>query len=413
MSDDECKALLFRAKWGDKPKCPNCDSDNSCYIKTRKVYKCKDCKRQYSLKQGTIFERTKLPLKTWYAAIFLFISNKRGISSIQLSKNIGVEQRTAWLMLHKLRESLKDENGQVLSGIVEVDEAFCGARKGRDKRVAAKDYERKELRIEMQAEGQKEKQTRLRKEKDKLEDKGIKPPKRVNKYEIIRQQLPLEKRLMFEDKRTRMLEYQPFFYAKNIFGMIERDTKMVNVYGKEEVFKRGRIVLVKLGRHKGEITQKNVMKELKKYVTKNSVVMTDECPAYKKVVKNYFSQHYTVQHTIKKEKENDDKEEKKEKGETRKKGVQYVTKDNESGLEVTTNRIENVWKHFKRMENGTYIQFSWKYTDRYLNEFSYRWNNRDLPVFQLFNDLLGKSMSNSISHKKLFSTEDDYSFIAA
>lgn len=414
-TEEKCTELLIQQRWGEAPICPNdnCGSDQKFYyLAKRKVFKCSCCKKQFSIRYKTIFANSNVSLYKWFMAIYYFSNHTKGISSVQLAKDVGVTQKTAWLMLHKIREAVKDANDTILDGIVEVDEAYCGARLGRDKRVAARRFEKMEQRIVMDAEGKNEKRSRIRKEKNNYEKNGTPIPDREDLYMKCMTEMSHAERIQFQDKRTRMKAFQLLNYKKNIFGIIERDVTGVNVYGKERIFRKGRIVLFKLGRQKGEVCEKNVLDILTKMVDEKAIVMTDECTAYKNLNK-YFEAHHTILHSKKnnKKKKNEEKKDD-EKAKTKKKGVEYVIEDEKTGLQITTNRIENVWNQFKRTEEGTFIHWSWKYTDRYLNEISYRWNTQSLPVSRKFLGLLNKALCASITRNDLYKTDGSYYYFA-
>ncbi|NVK65698.1 MAG: IS1595 family transposase [Flavobacteriales bacterium] len=135
-SDEACIQYLEHKRWNGKPKCPSCgNSKDNWFITTRKVYKCSDCRKQFSVIQGTIFQSSKIGLRSWFYSIFL-LTTYPGYPSTRLAKRIGVQQRTAWLMLQKIRETMRDENSKkVLSGIVECDEAYLGSKPRRDLRL--------------------------------------------------------------------------------------------------------------------------------------------------------------------------------------------------------------------------------------------------------------------------------------
>lgn len=120
-----CHQYIAKQRWSDGIiECAFCDNDNAYVFKDGMTYKCRKCKKQFKATTGTIMENTKLPLINWLIAIHL-ITYKKGISSVQLAKSIGVTQKTAWHMAHKIRESMGEDTGK-LSGTVEVDEAFIG-----------------------------------------------------------------------------------------------------------------------------------------------------------------------------------------------------------------------------------------------------------------------------------------------
>jgi transposase-like protein len=110
--------------------CPKCQTKKCYYISERKLYECADCRHQVSVTAGTIFHKTRTPLHIWFWAIFLVTSDKRGISSLGLSKMLGITQKKAWLMLQKIRKAMahREERYQ-LAGLVELDESFFGATK--------------------------------------------------------------------------------------------------------------------------------------------------------------------------------------------------------------------------------------------------------------------------------------------
>jgi transposase-like protein len=128
-----CRDYLELLRWPNGLQCAykDCDHDKIFRFSNGKVYKCAKCERQFSIRVGTIFEDSKVPLKKWFAAIYLITSHKKGISSIQLSKDIGVTQKTAWYMNHRVRHSLGwGEPEEKLSGTIEADETFIGGKEG-------------------------------------------------------------------------------------------------------------------------------------------------------------------------------------------------------------------------------------------------------------------------------------------
>lgn len=128
-----CREYLELFRWPEKITCPykNCGHDKVNKYSNGKTYKCAKCRKQFSVKVGTIFHDSKIPLAKWYAAIYLITSHKKGISSIQLAKDIEVTQKTAWYMNHRVRHSLGwDIPEEKLTGIVEADEHFVGGKEG-------------------------------------------------------------------------------------------------------------------------------------------------------------------------------------------------------------------------------------------------------------------------------------------
>jgi len=121
-----CKAYLAQSRWGNEPSCPHCGNVGA-YI-TNRGYKCKakECGKKFSVTTGTIFENTKISLRTWFAAMYLCTAHKKGISSLQLCRDLNLTQKTAWFVLHRIREMLLSNQQEQLSGTVEMDETYVG-----------------------------------------------------------------------------------------------------------------------------------------------------------------------------------------------------------------------------------------------------------------------------------------------
>ena len=127
-TEEKCWNYLESLRWSEGIICPFCKSEKHYHFKESHTYKCKDCKKKFNAKIGTIFENTKIPLKKWFLAIYIATSHKKGISSCQLSKDISVTQKTAWFILHRIREMLKIKAPRMLDDMVEVDETYIGGR---------------------------------------------------------------------------------------------------------------------------------------------------------------------------------------------------------------------------------------------------------------------------------------------
>jgi transposase-like protein len=127
---DADRALNFMAsvRWPDgNVACPCCHKSNTAFLSTRRLWKCRDCHKQFSAKVGTIFEDSALGFDKWLPAFWMIVNAKNGISSCELGRALGVTQKTAWFMLHRIRLAMQDEQtGGKLSGEVEVDETFIG-----------------------------------------------------------------------------------------------------------------------------------------------------------------------------------------------------------------------------------------------------------------------------------------------
>lgn len=131
-TEEKCRAFLVRQRWDGCPKCPYCGSEKWYIIENGKRFKCgnSDCYKKYSVTVGTVFHASNIPLTTWFPAMYIISAHKKGISSIQLAKDLGVTQKTAWFMLHRIRESLKDKGSDLLTGVVEVDETYMSRKYG-------------------------------------------------------------------------------------------------------------------------------------------------------------------------------------------------------------------------------------------------------------------------------------------
>lgn len=141
--EETCKAYYEQARWGGNVACPHCGSLK--IYRTNRGYKCgeKECAKKFSLTVGTIFENSKIPLRTWFAAMYLCTTSKKGVSSVQLAEQLGITQKTAWFVLSRIRTMLNDntDNNEQLSGMVEVDETYIGGKeknKSKSKRAANK-----------------------------------------------------------------------------------------------------------------------------------------------------------------------------------------------------------------------------------------------------------------------------------
>lgn len=312
-NSEACRNYLVQMRWNGIPTCTKCgNSHNNYYLKTRQVYKCSSCRKQFTVLQGTIFQCTKAALEDWFFAIFLFVEGKGkdGMATTKLARRIGVQQRTAWLMLHKIRETMKDENmKRVLSGIVECDEAYIGSKPGRDLRLR----------------------------------------KRMYDYTALHEK-----------------EYE---HLKAVFGVIDRYS--------------GQIVLRKFGWNRNCLTTEVACHLLKKHVTTISTVNTDAHPSY-----SSLDVHFHSHHVIRKKREV-----------TRKKRKVMIESYVDGKKHV--NGIENVWCHLQKMEKAVYFHFSYKHTNRYLDEFAFRWNRREVSVGQKMMDVFSGAFGVTITYNEL------------
>src|SRR3954469_19745317 len=135
-TEEACRTALFAMRWREGLTCPACGGRGFCALTTRKVFQCNRCKRQLSRTAGTVFQDTKLPLVTWFAAVYQLTQSKGGISSIELARRLGVRRPTAWLVKHKLMRAMaaREAGKPKLAGRVEVDDAYLGGERQGGKR---------------------------------------------------------------------------------------------------------------------------------------------------------------------------------------------------------------------------------------------------------------------------------------
>jgi transposase-like protein len=126
--ESECRAYMEQMRWNGKPVCPHCGEHKPYKLADGKTYRCraKTCKKDFTVTVGTVFENSKVPLSTWIAATYVLSAHKKGISSCQLARDLGITQKTAWFVLHRLRLLLDDNEPEPMDQIVEVDETYVG-----------------------------------------------------------------------------------------------------------------------------------------------------------------------------------------------------------------------------------------------------------------------------------------------
>ncbi len=124
-------------RWPDGIKCPRCSSAKISRIVKRDTFDCDECRYQFSVRVNTIFHDSPLPLWKWFPAVFMMIQARKGVSSNQLKRTLGVSYKTAWYLTHRIRKAMQEMNAIKLFGTVEVDETYVGG-KNRGKGIAAK-----------------------------------------------------------------------------------------------------------------------------------------------------------------------------------------------------------------------------------------------------------------------------------
>lgn len=278
--EDSCRQYLEHLRWPDGVRCPRCQSDKISRIVKRNQFDCDSCRYQFSVRVGTIFQDSHLPLRKWFLAVFLICESRKGISANQLKRMLKVHPKTAWYLCHRIRAAMKDEGAELLSGIVEVDETYVGG---------------------------------------KVRGKG---------------------RGYTGNKAT-------------VVGAIERGGKL-------------RV------RHVKGSDRKTLHGFIRETVHDNAeAIYTDEWSPYKGIA-DENTRHETVNHSA----------------------DEWVCGD------VHTNTVESAWSLFDRAVIGSYHKVSHKHLAAYLDEFAFRFNNRENPY--LFRDtLLRLIKGDALPFKKL------------
>lgn len=125
---DTCTTFMAQMRWPEGVTCPYCEGKAVSYVSSRRIWKCmaKECHKQFSVKVGTVMEDSPIKLDKWLAAIWMITNAKNGISSYEIHRALGVTQKTAWFLLHRIRLAMQSGTFEKLSGQVEVDETYIG-----------------------------------------------------------------------------------------------------------------------------------------------------------------------------------------------------------------------------------------------------------------------------------------------
>jgi len=288
FSDQEnCLNYLVarRPEWANGVVCPTCGSDKVSFLKNQLRWQCSvhHAKRQFSVKVGTIFEESPIGLDKWLAAMWMILNCKNGISSCEIARALGVTQKTAWFMLHRIRLAQQGKNGGKMSGEIEVDETFIGG-KARNMHVAQR--------------------------RRRITGTGTK------------------------DKTA-------------VIGILERGGKV-------------RTSVVPNRR------KKTLQAEVRNHVEAGSALYTDFLLSYDGLAGDYA--HQVVDHA-----------------------VEYVNGN------AHTNGLENYWSLLKRCISGTYVSVEPFHLFRYLDEQSFRYNNRKMTDGERFDigvrEIMGKRLT--------------------
>jgi len=295
-TEEKCVDFLIQQRWGNEIVCPKCGTVG---IKAYKLasgrMKCAECRNPFTARMGSVFEDSKVPLQKWFFAIYLCTSLKKGVSSIQLAKYLGVTQKTSWFMLQRIRYVFENGTFEKLKGAVEMDEAYIG---GADKNK----HHSKKLKT--------------------LTGKGAQG---------------------FGSKNSK----------SPVVGMVERGGQLRAVVTKDT----GSATLMNLAR---------------KYIDIEATVYTDEHMPYRTLPKLGFK-HESVNHGVK----------------------EFV-----NGM-ASTNSAESFWSHLKRGINGIYHHVSPKHLQKYCDEYSYRWNTRDMTDTERFEEWFTRVNGKRLMYRSL------------
>lgn len=290
---DVAHQYVVNARWSDGVECPYCKGKEHSYITTRRTWQCKSCKKRFTVKVGTIFEDSPIGLDKWLAVVWMIANAKNGISSCEIARAIGVTQRTAWFMLHRVRAAMQSGTFEKLSGDVEADETYIGG-----KAENMHEWKRKEA--------------------------GIVGRGTVGKAIV--------------------------------FGLLERNAGDKTSRVKTKVVKNTK--------------KKTLQPEIRNNVEKESNLFTDALKSYQGMEEEFI--HQSIDHA-----------------------TEYV-RDN-----VHTNGIENYWSLFKRSLRGTYVSCDVSHLFRYLDEQSFRFNNRRDSDSMRFDLVLSMVAGKRLTYEQL------------
>jgi transposase-like protein len=127
-TDEKCREILTKLRWPAGVECPRCKSKRIAWIKNNKQFDCAECEHHFSVKAGTIFNDSHLPLTTWFTAVVLLVEARKGMSANQIKRTIGVSYKTAWYLCHRIRAAMKEAEKPMLDGTVEMDETYVGGK---------------------------------------------------------------------------------------------------------------------------------------------------------------------------------------------------------------------------------------------------------------------------------------------
>ena len=315
-------------RWGSKAKCAYCGSENVGKRNKDMRFHCKSCNKSFSVTTNTYLHNTRLNTKVWLYAFAIISDAKKGVSAMQIHRNLGISYKTSWRMCHTIRE-LMDEPIEKLNHIVEMDAAYVGGKPRKGAYIKNRDdlWLPQKQKIERLMEDQKEERKDIREQMSKTKNKFD--------YEVDAYKKPLPDEVPKAGKGTKKIP---------IVGIVQRNGNVI-----AEVMMN--------------ITKKELFKLVKDTVdTDKSVLLTDKDPSNKKL--GEIIDHIAVNHKL-----------------------LYSYKG------VNTNSIESFWAIIKRGLHGQYHHVSAKYLPKYVQEFVFKYNNRN------HDDMFETLVFNSIQTK--------------
>lgn len=288
--EDQDNSLHFLAylRWPDgRAICPRCFTPDPYFLATRRVWKCKGCAKQFSVKVGTIFEDSPIGLDKWLPAAWLIINCKNGVSSCEIARALKITQKSAWFMLHRVRLAMQTGTFEKFSGECEVDETFIGGKA----------------------------------------------------------------RNMHLSKRERRITGTGGKDKTAVMGILERGGKV-----------RTKVVPT--------TRKKTLQAEVRAHVEAGSALYTDALKSYDGMAQEYA--HGVIDHAEK-----------------------YVDG------KIHTNGLENFWSLLKRSINGTYVSVEPYHLFRYLDEQSFRFNNRHMTDGERFCEVLKQIVGRRLTFEQL------------